>query len=310
MKTDRQRESRHSVHFRRWAAIFSALAVFIILQAGCGGGGGSMREPAISLTGGGGPYLSGKVLDNDGVAVTGALVTIPDSGLSATTGSDGSFSIAISPVTSDGIAVKLAASKSGYITLFKTIHIYPDNLNDGVAEVSLNIAAEPRSSDAAGNAEVVDAAGNATQVDPQAVTTDGVTTYETTVDISSDTRSVTFNSGGEVGDAPGASLTIGSADGSGANASTVLGATGRVTGSISYFNPTDQNALTNSTGAPITQFADGQSAVITMYIPSDVANPETGETVHTRVRLQRDNRRMDCRKQYKWDSQTCDSAAG
>jgi len=249
------------------------------------------------------------VVDTAGNPVSGAAVVL-DNNWRDTSGANGGFNTTLSsynPAT--GATAVLKATKAGYLDAFKMIEVSSDSLVNGAQEVSIVIQPLPTSQDEATQARIVRSDGSTENVAPVQTTEGGATFYKTTVTLSGTERAGAFDTAAPVGSSmPEASFQIGSPDGTGTNAAGVLGTTGRITGSVAYGDPTDaadletfpgdfttridtgggereqalitagfvRINLTDGSGAPITSFAPGQTAKITMTIPPSTVNPETG----------------------------------
>ena len=274
-----------------------------MLISGCGGSGGGLsgREGSTSAA----AYLSAHIVDMDGNAVSGATV-VTDSGQRLNSDSSGNFTASVSSVSSTETSVKLKLSRPGFYDAFNTVTVQPNMLFNGVMSVTLRMEAKPKSATDATQATLMASDGGTSTVTPVAVTEDGVVTYQSVVEITSDVQAAVFTTPAESGAEPDVTFSIGSA--SGASAADVLGGTGEYTVSLNYGDPTDAKALEtfpgdfmtesdtgsgsgtgglvtagfvsisvkDSAGKAVTNFADGQTASIKIMVPNGIENPETG----------------------------------
>ena len=100
-------------------SFLAAAALSVSLLCGCGGGGGGSNSGTNTAT------IFGRVVDNIGFPVQGATVTIGS--LSASTGSDGKFSL--SGVAKDTTTVVVSAT--GYLTIRPSYSIIDNQQNLG-----------------------------------------------------------------------------------------------------------------------------------------------------------------------------------
>lgn len=284
-----------------------------------GGGGErgatpSSNTPAASTdtTGAAGYTFSGKVTDESDAALAGVSVSV-NGGAAVTTDSSGDFTVAMPLPGASGDTVNLSLNKAGYVPGFKNYETASGDVSaGGTYSAVMMIQRDADSIDEGTQAQITHADGSAETVAPVVNIEGGLAVTRTTVTVAADDRAVAFTTPADAGDPADVTFTVGDPSGAGANAAAVLGAAGSYIGAVTYGDPTDAGdltafpgdfttdddtgagvtgtgalitagfariSLTDTSGQPVTQFASGTSASITMRVPSTSINPETGVSV-------------------------------
>ena len=87
----------------------------------------------------GAAFVSGRVEDETGAPVSGALLRVLGDGRQATTDAHGQFALSVNQVLEGGTPVRVAVSKGGYIETFHTVRVYEDSVVNGVQEATLRL---------------------------------------------------------------------------------------------------------------------------------------------------------------------------
>lgn len=288
-------------------SLISPLGI-IITNCGGGGGRGTTVTPYVPGAVSGGARVAGKLVDASGNPIAGASITVIGVASNATTDGNGNFFVNTT-ASEQGTPVRIVARRAGYVEGFYTVRVSPDTVVNGQHDVTLTMLHLPTAAADATQATVTNADGSTQAVTPTAVSEGGATYYLPSVTLSGAEQSVVFTTPAANGTMPDVSFQIGSA--AGANATTVLGQAGSIKCSVTYGSPTDAEDLktfpgeftttsdvgdgrqghslitagfarinlSDANGQPITRFADGQTAKITMKIPTDTFNSETGALI-------------------------------
>ncbi|MFA6447906.1 MAG: S8 family serine peptidase [bacterium] len=265
-------------------------------------GGSAESRVGVNVSGTDPAQLTVKVIDANGVAVTGAMAEVGGSG-TFTTGADGRFSV--NAGAADGVyAIKIKIIKEGFVDKFATFRVLAGSLENGTQNMTVELERTPTGSGAA-RGLIVHADGTT----DTALPSNG--SAAATVTVGATDRAVEFITP-EVGGEPAkVGIKFGDETGAGPGAAATLGVTGQVTASIIYGDPTSESDilrmfpgefltngdtgfggsgegalvtggfaridLTDAAGAPIKNFAAGAEALVTMRMPFGVQNPETGK---------------------------------
>lgn len=243
--------------------VVAAMVLFVLAFAftGCGGGGGGGGVhggydalPAQA-------HVVGRIVDMDDKPVAGVEVKMTGDGAGVTTtDADGKFSVPVTRLKPNETVLKLVLSKAGYSNAYSTVRIMASENADGIHSVSMRMERASANAADATSASVVKADGTTVPVTATQKTENGVTFYETSMEITPDVKAVTFTTPPDT-DNPGkesnVAFSIGGTSAGDSNAAAVLGTSGRVSGSVSYGDPTNLKTMETFPGDFSVKTADG-----------------------------------------------------